>query len=122
MRNKSKREIGLEAERLAGEHLVHSGYQIRNRNWRCRSGELDLVAEHNGVLVIVEVRSRTQSGRFGTPEEAIHPRKQQQVRETAQVYLFRHQLYEMRIRFDAVTVLFDREGNCARIRHIENAF
>lgn len=120
--NRSRRETGRQAEQLAAELLAQKGYRIIERNWRCRTGELDLIAEFAGILVIVEVRSRTSIARFGTPEEAVHFRKQAQVRETAQVYIYRHKLHHKPVRFDTVTVLMDRNGNCTQIRHLENAF
>lgn len=117
-----RRRLGAQGERLAAEHLEAEGYRIVAQNWRCRSGELDIVAEQGGVLVFVEVRSRRLTGTFGTPEESVDFRKRKQVRETAQLYLYRHKAFGIKARFDVITVTFSREGAFFGLNHVENAF
>ena len=70
------------------EYLIERGYTLIARNWRCRSGEIDIIAEIDHVLVFIEVRTRSSQASFGTAEESINYRKQKQVRETAQFYIY----------------------------------
>lgn len=69
-----KDERGRAGEQRAVEHLTARGYRILDRNWRCRQGELDIVAARGGHLVAVEVKTR-RSERFGHPFEAVDARK-----------------------------------------------
>ncbi|GIO10840.1 UPF0102 protein [Cohnella xylanilytica] len=118
-----RRATGLAAEREAARHLTALGYRIVERNWRCRSGEIDLIALDGGVLVFVEVRSRRNPTRFGTAVEAITPRKRAQVRAVAQIYLaMSPSARDSSVRFDVVAVTFDGEGQVAELRHLEGAF
>jgi len=111
--------LGRKAEALAVAHLRKQGLRIEERNFRCRLGEIDLVARDGATLVFVEVRSRT-SAEFGLPEESVGHRKQQRLRRIAQVYL--QGRGETTVRFDVVSVRFDRQGNLQRIEHIPQAF
>lgn len=118
-----RKSLGAYGERLAAELLQDKGYRILHTNWRCRTGELDLIAEDGSTLVFVEVRTRRATGRFGTPEESVNARKQQQIRETAQMYLYwRQAAYERKLRFDVVAVHLDIEGVPVRVEHLEEAF
>jgi putative endonuclease len=118
-----RRETGKLGETAAAALLESKGYRIVARNWRCRSGELDLVAEQSGTLVIVEVRTRRPTGTHGTAKEAVDARKQRQVRETAQFYLYATKQFDVKLRFDVIAVELPRHGEEApRIEHIEHAF
>lgn len=125
-RNKTpdrRRATGLAAEEEAARHLLELGYVILERNWRCRSGEIDLIALDGGVLVFVEVRSRRNPTRFGTAVEAIAPRKRVQVRNVAQIYLsMRRRDCDNPVRFDVIAVTFDGQGAVTELRHLEGAF
>ncbi|CAH0119792.1 MULTISPECIES: YraN family protein [unclassified Paenibacillus] len=118
----NKKELGLAAERLAEQYLTEKGYRIVRRNWRCRSGEIDLIVLDGNALVFVEVRSRSGVTRFGTAAESVTERKQRQVRATAEVYLYRERQTERTVRFDVVTVLFQPGGSVKEIVHWPNAF
>jgi putative endonuclease len=78
-------ERGSAAEARAVEHLRARGYRIVERNFRCKLGEIDIVARDGDTVVFVEVRSRA-SARYGTALEAVSPAKQRQVARVAQVY------------------------------------
>lgn len=110
------------AEAEAAAFLERLGYRIKEKNWRCRTGELDIVAADGDTTVIVEVRSRKENGRFGTAIEAVTPRKCMQVRATAQVYLRYAGLEGARIRFDVVAVTNDEAGGVKEVRHLVGAF
>ena len=118
----SRKELGRRAEEIAAQYVQDEHYGAIVRNWRCRTGELDIVAEQDGVLVFIEVRSRRQTGSFGTPEESVDLRKQRQVRSTAEVYMQQNRMHGRSARFDVITVRFDSAGQFLRLDHYPNAF
>lgn len=81
--------VGAYGERVARQRLVELGYEILDANWRCREGELDLVVLDGDCLVVAEVKTRT-SERFGSPIEAITPRKAARLRRLAGAWLTDH--------------------------------
>jgi putative endonuclease len=78
--------LGAAGEELAAAWYQANGYEVVARNWRCRHGEIDLVARRRGVLVICEVKTR-RSDAFGHPAEAVTPAKQRKLRQLALCYL-----------------------------------
>jgi putative endonuclease len=94
---------GQDWERMAARHLEAEGYAIRDRNFRARAGEIDFVAEENGVLCFVEVKGRSGPG-FGAPAEAVTLEKQRRIFRAAQEYLQRRRLGTPRCRFDVVAI------------------
>ncbi|MBB6636682.1 YraN family protein [Cohnella thailandensis] len=118
-----RKATGRAAEEAAARHLERRGYGIVARNWRCRTGELDLIATDGDVLVIAEVRSRRGgASRFGTAIEAVTPRKCAQVRSTAQVYLAQSRRETNKVRFDVIAITFTPEGGIEELKHLEGAF
>lgn len=117
-----RKAVGDRGELLAAAHLVKQQYTILAQKWRCRSGEIDIIAKSAEELVFVEVRTRSTSGTFGTPLESINYRKQAQVRKTAQIYLHRMNCLDARIRFDVIAIQLGRYGSVAELQHIVNAF
>ena len=114
---------GRMGEEAAADYLANLGYRIIARNWRCRIGEIDLIADDGGTLVFVEVRARKNPTRFGTALEAVTPLKQRQVREVAAYYLaLRKSAPSSSIRCDVVAVTFRADGSIAELRHIPGAF
>ena len=79
-------ELGKEGELLAANHLQSEGYVIRHRNWRCGHKELDIVAEKDGTLVFVEVKTR-KDVLFGLPEDAVTNGKIRRIVSSADAYL-----------------------------------
>ena len=116
-----RHHLGRDGERLAAEHLERLGYEIVARNHRTRYGEIDLIAADDDTLVFVEVKSRR--GR-GSPWDALHERKQRQVRKMGFAYLAEVPDRPRRkgIRFDAIGVTFDGAGRLAALDHLEGAF
>lgn len=102
----STHAIGRDREHRASEALIRRGYRIVERNFRCKAGELDLVAYDGDALVFVEVRSRT-SARFGGALSAISARKQQQVARIASFYLSLRRPRFTTCRFDVVAITGD---------------
>src|SRR5258708_34840854 len=101
----ARQGLGRTGERMAGEALVRQGYSILERNFRCQYGEVDLVAEHEGELVFVEVKTRRGMA-YGRPEEAVTFRKQQKILEVASYYLDVHDCSLRSWRIDVVAVEF----------------
>ncbi|MDO8445108.1 MAG: YraN family protein [Deltaproteobacteria bacterium] len=110
---------GKKGEDAAAAFLVKDGYKIVERNFRCPLGEIDIVAVDKGVLVFVEVKTRS-SNKFGLPEEAVNRRKQHQMTKSAQFYLSRKKLFNSPARFDVVAVILS--GEKEEVRVIRNAF
>jgi len=96
-------EKGRLGEDIAVEHLASKGYRIIERNFRCKLGEIDIIAEHDGEVVFVEVRSRQSDSTFD-PAYSINYRKQQKVIRAAQVYLSKRYQRMPAARFDVVLV------------------
>jgi putative endonuclease len=118
-------ETGRRAEQIVADRLEAAGWDLLERNARTRYGELDLVAMDGRALVFIEVKAGREGSAYG-PERPVHavgPRKQRQVRRLAAAYLAERELPRWSaIRFDAVGVLFARDGRLADVEHIENAF
>ncbi|HEX9688812.1 MAG TPA: YraN family protein [Thermoanaerobaculia bacterium] len=100
------RGAGWDWERVAEKKLVDAGYRILDRNFRARSGELDFVAEENGVVCFVEVKGRSGLG-FGSPEEAVTAEKRRRIFRAAEAWLRRRKRADAACRFDVVSVLDD---------------
>lgn len=112
----NRRAIGTEYENLACEYLIQHGYQILHRNFRCRQGEIDMIARDKGYLVFIEVKYR-RNEREGDPAEAVDTRKQARILRTARYYMARYRIPEdTPCRFDVVAVLG------GRVRLIRDAF
>ncbi len=118
-----KQQIGKTGEEKACRYLKRRGYEILERNYRIRNGELDIVAQKHDELVFVEVKTRT-SCEFGTPAEAVNGYKQQHLLHTARHYIHTHQLYDKAARFDVIEVRLEGKGLMQKttIHHIPNAF
>ena len=101
---------GQEWERLAARRLEAEGYEIRERNFRAKAGEIDLVAEENGVLCFIEVKGRAGAG-FGAPADAVTLAKQRRIFRAAEEYLRRRRLGSPRCRFDVVSIVERAGGN-----------
>ncbi len=114
-----RRRLGSAGEDLACDLLKKQGLEIVERNWRCRSGEIDIVARGEGVTVFVEVKSRT-SDLFGAPAEAVTPAKIARIRRLAGEYLAGARP-GTDVRFDVVSVLFKPDGG-HDVTHIPDAF
>lgn len=111
--------IGKRGEDAAAEWLQREGYAILERNWRRPCGELDLIAEHAGEIVGVEVKTRTNPA-LGEPEEAITPSKQRKLILTLQTYLMEHDEEQRPYRLDVIAVRLVDDGALV-IRHYPSA-
>jgi putative endonuclease len=124
MSHEAGNRLGRAGEQLATEHLLRLGYEIVERNYRTRWGELDIVARSGSTLAFCEVKTRRAGGRAGGPFDAIGPAKRTQVRRMAGCWLVerRDRPYADVIRFDAIGVTFDGAGRLVSLEHLEGAF
>jgi putative endonuclease len=112
--------LGGFGEQIAVRYLTDAGLRVLDRNWRCRDGELDIVAREGDALVFCEVKTRRGVG-FGHPVEAVTPAKQRRLRTLAQRWLAAHEEHAPDLRFDVVGVLV-RPGRPALVTHLRAAF
>lgn len=115
-----KDELGRRGEDLAARFLEDAGYRVIERNWRCRQGEIDIVACIADTLVFVEVKTRSSLA-FGHPFEAITATKLARLRVLAAAWCAEHHPRASRIRLDAVAVIAPRSGPPA-IEHLLGVF
>lgn len=119
--NKSVGDFG---EASACTYLKHRGYKILERNFRNRGGEIDIIAEKQGYVVFVEVKTRNSED-FGAPSEAVNSIKQQKIANTAMAYIAGHSP-DNDFRFDVIEVMYKKSVfggfKTVKVNHIENAF
>ena len=111
-------ELGKKGEEIAARYLSGKGYNILERNWRFGKDEIDIIAENDNFLVIVEVKTRS-TGYFGNPEEAVDEQKQRFLIRAANEYVNQKET-DKEVRFDIFSIVI--EPNKQTIRHIEDAF
>ncbi len=114
-----RQQVGRAGEEAATEYLCRQGYRILERNFRCRLGEIDLIARDGRTLVFIEVKTR-RSRTFGDPAFAVTSEKQRRLILASQVYLGRKGDPQDVCRFDVVTIQLDRAG--LHVELIKNAF
>jgi len=116
----NRKETGDRGEKEAKAFLKKKGYRIRETNWRCREGEIDIVAEKSGCLVFVEVRTKT-GDEFGSPGDSVNAAKKAKLVSTALSYLSSHRDAPEAWQIDFIGIKLDANGKPAKIEHIENA-
>ena len=114
-----RQAVGRAGEEVAIEYLCERGYRILERNFRCRVGEIDLIARDGRTLAFIEVKTR-RSRTFGDPAFAVTSEKQRRLIKASQVYLGRKGDVQEFCRFDVVTIQLDQAG--LRVELIKNAF
>ena len=115
-----RRETGNLGEKLAQVYLEQRGYTVVETNYRCPSGEIDIIAKIDGYLVFVEVRSK-RSAEYGSAEESITPSKKAHLIDSAAYYYQTHEDLPDLYRIDFVGVEIGRDNMPLRINLIENA-
>lgn len=115
-----RRLIGHKGEELAAQFLAAQGYSILQRNYRCRLGEIDIVARDGATTVFVEVKTRS-SGRYGQAQEAITYRKRAKLRRLGEYYVAQFGCQEESLRFDVVAISISASGQIENIELIRNA-
>lgn len=112
----NKRVVGDIKENIAVDYLKENNYTILERNFRCRIGEIDIIARDGRYLVFIEVKYR-QNNQYGYPCEAVNKNKQNTIYKVASVYLKKNKMsFETPIRFDVISILGDK------IKLIKNAY
>ena len=115
-----QQEIGNFGEKIAADYLIEKGYLLLDRNYHTRYGELDLVMLEDGIVVFVEVKTRT-SETFGHPEESITQSKLEHLQNAGLLWLQAHPESSDDWRIDAISILMHRNGNIQDIKHFINA-
>ena len=118
---KSNQELARIGEEHAARYLRSRGYRIVERNYRGAGAEVDIVAEHRGTLVFVEVKARS-SDEYGAPREAVTWWKQHRIARAAACYVALREGRERVMRFDVVEVFLTPEGRVGKVEVIEGAF
>lgn len=112
----NKRQLGARIEQMVKTYLTDHGFTILEMNYRCRQGEIDIIAKEGDYYVFVEVKYRN-SGKYGFPAEAVGTSKQKRISRAAQYYLYHQGLGEFTpVRFDVASVFRDE------ITYLRNAF
>ena len=122
--NYCAKELGDHGESIAATYLIESGYKIIERNFRCKVGEIDIIASKSDIVAFVEVKSRRVLS-FGLPQEAVNHKKMQYIRRVASYYLtakmrMRRLFPDCQFRFDVIEITFVDENY--EINHIKDAF
>lgn len=116
----SRRKLGDLGERLAVQHLLAKGYSIRELNFRTCEGEIDIIAENEGTLAFVEVKTR-RGLKFGTAAEAINPTKQRRLVALAAAYGQQQDGVRLEQRIDVIALDLSSDGRLISLQHLEGA-
>jgi putative endonuclease len=116
----AKDELGRRGEALAVDFLRGEGFSIVDTNWRCPSGEIDIIARDGGETVFVEVKTRSGLG-YGHPLEAITPQKLARLRRLAAAWFAAHPDVIGEARIDAIAVIAPADG-AVSIDHLTRVF
>ncbi|WP_298508853.1 YraN family protein [uncultured Kordia sp.] len=111
-------ELGIEGEKLAVNHLKSKGYEVLETNYRFQKAEVDIIAQKNDTLAVVEVKTRT-SDHFGNPEEFVNKKKINLLVKAIDNYVNDNDL-DVEVRFDIIAILMQKSD--VTINHIEDAF
>lgn len=113
--------IGKQGELFAEQYLEKQHYTLIQKNFRCKLGEIDLIAKDGHIVVFVEVRTKT-STLYGPAYNSVTPRKQKQVKRVALFYISQHNLVNTQFRFDVIGITLNAETGAYHLDHIQNAF
>lgn len=112
-------ETGIKGEQIAEKFLLKKGYSILHKNWCFGKHEVDLIAEKDKTLIIIEVKTRSNLA-FGFPEDAVTSRKQGFLKAATEAFLDQYPQYE-RIQFDIISIHI-QQNELKEILHFEDAF
>ncbi len=112
--------LGRKGEEMAQQYLLRQKYKIIGKNYRCRYGEIDLIAEKKGAITFVEVKYRSTL-EFGFPQESVIKRKKEKIKKVAMNYLKEHNLWDrIDCHFDVLSIY--TKGEQIIVEHIKDAF
>jgi putative endonuclease len=122
--NDLRSRLGKLGEQLAAEHLQRRGFEIVERNYRTRWGELDIIAFDGETLAFCEVKTRRLTAGGGSPFDSLHHHKRAQVRKMAGQWLIdrTERPHAPETRFDAIGIIVDHEGRLLSLEHLEGAW
>lgn len=109
--------FGNKGEELAKTFLLQKGYELLEQNWRHKKSEVDLICRKEGIIIFVEVKTRS-TDRFGYPEEAVGAKKEEKLAQAAAEYIEQTN-HQGEIRFDIISIILGKE---TEVHHIEDAF
>jgi len=115
------KDIGELGESISESYLKNSGYKILEKNFKCKCGEIDLIASNEGYICFIEVKTRYGTN-FGMPSEAVVFSKQHKINKTAEVYILKKNINNWNFRFDVIEVLLNGDNNDFSVNHIQDAF
>ena len=110
--------LGIYGENIATKYLIDRGYSILKRNFRNGHAEIDIIAQLNTQLVIVEVKTRNTS-KYGNPEQSVSSKKQQLLAQAAEAYLLQNDL-DLIVRYDIISIIKNQYKT--EITHLVDAF
>ncbi len=113
------KDIGMIGEEIIYKYLINNNYKVLERNFHCKSGEIDIIAKDNDEYVFIEVKTRV-SKRYGTPAEAVNINKQKHIINATKYFVYKNSLENSNIRFDVIEVYLNKKDKS--INHIKNAF
>ncbi|MDO8600471.1 MAG: YraN family protein [bacterium] len=116
------KDLGNAGEEIAEEYLIRGGYAVLDRNYRTKIGEIDIIAQKNGIICFVEVKTGTpKSTVYFLPEFHVDHRKFSKLKKLGELYLLERDLnkIDQKWRIDVISVIFDEYGN-HKINHFEN--
>lgn len=115
-------QTGKVGENIATKYLINQGYHIYDRNFRCKLGEIDIIAIDKidkNELVFIEVKTRNQN-HYGHPAESINCEKINHIYKVAEYFLMKHKLEKAFVRIDVIEI-YEKSNNKIQINHIKNA-
>lgn len=117
-----RKRIGDQGEDIAANYLIARGYRVLERNFRCKGGEIDIIAKEagSGCLVFAEVKTRRDCS-YGVPQLAVNQFKQRQISKASLTWLSQNRLHDHIARFDVIALLLSPDGR-HQVEHIINAF
>ena len=113
-------KLGEKGEAEACKYLKKKRYKILEKDFKCKLGEIDIIAKDGAILCFIEVKCRS-SHSFGHPEEAITWEKKKRIKKAAEYYMLLHKITNVNCRYDVVAILETKEGK-RKINLIKNAF
>jgi putative endonuclease len=116
----SRKNLGDFGERVAAAHLESKGYRVLATKFRVREGEVDIVAQRDGVVVFVEVKAR-RGPAMGSAVEAIDARKAKRLLAASEAFALRHPELPPDRRIDLIAIDLDLSGRVVSLQHIESA-
>lgn len=114
----SHNELGKQGEDMAVEYLVAKNYKILARNYRFEKAEVDILAEKDGILAVVEVKTRSTDD-FGNPQDFVKPKQIQRLVKAVDAFIQDHSI-DLEVRFDVLAIILNNSQK--RIEHLTDAF